>query len=121
MDSRRGGIKHQSSLLLRKRNEPDVKDIILPGLQECRPMHLAVDEIVDELMRKSPSAIAVFLKYQMKCVGCPIGPFHTIEDACREHSVDRAAFIADVRRAIDAEIPPDSPETLQSLGESARR
>jgi len=84
-------------------------------------MPLAADDIVDEVMRKWPSAIAVFLKYELKCVGCPIGPFHTIEDACREHSVDCAVFIADLQRAVDAGLAPGSPEALQSLGESARR
>ena len=106
---------------LRKRNDLDVKGIIVLRLQERRSMPLATVGIVDELMRKWPSAISVFLKYEMKCVGCPIGPFHTIEDACREHSVDCAAFIADLRRAIDAEIPPGSRERRQSLGELARR
>jgi hypothetical protein len=27
-------------------------------------------------------------------VGCPIACFHTVDDACREHGVDREAFLA---------------------------
>jgi hypothetical protein len=33
----------------------------------------------------------------MHCVGCPIACFHTVDDACREHNVDRARFLADLR------------------------
>lgn len=56
--------------------------------------------LVDDVMRKWPSTIPVFLKYRMKCVGCPIGPFHTIQDACREHDVDCSAFVVDLNVAI---------------------
>jgi hybrid cluster-associated redox disulfide protein len=28
----------------------------------------------------------------MRCVGCPIACLHTVDDACREHGVDRDAF-----------------------------
>lgn len=50
--------------------------------------------LVDEIMRKRPATIRVFLDHRMHCVGCPIACFHTVEDACREHQVDREHFIA---------------------------
>jgi hybrid cluster-associated redox disulfide protein len=53
---------------------------------------------VDDLMRQCPQTIGVFLELRMKCVGCPIGKFHTIEDSCREHRVDRTTFIAALQR-----------------------
>jgi hybrid cluster-associated redox disulfide protein len=49
---------------------------------------------VDELMRKWPMTIRVFIRWRMKCIGCPFGVFHTIEHACKEHSVERSAFLA---------------------------
>jgi len=52
---------------------------------------------VDEVMQRWPATIRTFLDYGMRCVGCPIGQFHTITDACREHGVDRAAFLAALR------------------------
>ena len=52
---------------------------------------------VDEVMQRWPATIRTFLDYRMRCVGCPIGQFHTITDACREHRVDRAAFLAALR------------------------
>ena len=30
----------------------------------------------------------------MGCIGCPIGSFHTVEEACKEHHVDLGGFLA---------------------------
>ena len=66
-------------------------------------MHLDTEDLVDDVMREQPSTIPVFLRYGMKCVGCPIGPFHTVRDACREHDVDCVIFLADLRTAVERE------------------
>jgi hybrid cluster-associated redox disulfide protein len=50
-------------------------------------------ELVDDVMSGRPETIRVFLAFKMRCVGCPIGAFHTIDDVCREHGVDRDAFL----------------------------
>lgn len=52
------------------------------------------DLLVDDVMRRWPAAIRVFLDFGFLCVGCPIGCFHTIDDACREHHGDPEAFLA---------------------------
>ncbi|GGH12905.1 hypothetical protein GCM10007036_11130 [Alsobacter metallidurans] len=52
------------------------------------------DLLVDDVMRRWPAAIRVFLDFGFLCVGCPIGCFHTIDDACREHHSDPEAFMA---------------------------
>ena len=54
---------------------------------------------VDDVMRRWPATIRVFLNHRMHCVGCPIACFHTIEDACREHDVGLMAFLAEIRAA----------------------
>jgi hybrid cluster-associated redox disulfide protein len=36
------------------------------------------DMKVDEIMRKWSGSGAVTPRYRMLCVGCPIGPFHTV-------------------------------------------
>jgi len=41
----------------------------------------------------------VFLDYRMHCVGCPIACFQNIDDACREHDVDRTDFLDEIRAA----------------------
>lgn len=62
-------------------------------------MRVELSQLVDDVMRRWPATIRVFLNYRMRCVGCPIACFHTIEDACREHEVDRGRFLADIRAA----------------------
>lgn len=51
------------------------------------------DDPVDDIMRAAPDTIRVFLAFGMACVGCPIATFHTVDDACREHDVDRDEFL----------------------------
>jgi len=62
-------------------------------------MRVELSQLVDDVMRRWPLTIRVFLNYRMRCVGCPIACFHTIEDASREHEVDRVRFMADIRAA----------------------
>ncbi|TPM89928.1 MULTISPECIES: DUF1858 domain-containing protein [unclassified Mesorhizobium] len=61
------------------------------------------DMVVDEIMRKWPATVAVVLRYKMLCVGCPIGAFHTVTEACREHQVDEGDFLVELEFAIRGE------------------
>ena len=56
-------------------------------------MAIVFDDLVDEVMSRSPQTIGVFLEFRMRCVGCPIACFHSVDDAAREHGVDREAFL----------------------------
>lgn len=60
-------------------------------------MPIGFDSLVDDVMRRWPVTIRAFLDFRMRCVGCPIASFHTIDDACREHGVDRERFLAALR------------------------
>ena len=60
-------------------------------------MPFGSDDLVDDIMRTAPHTIRVFLAFRMACVGCPIATFHTVDDACREHGIDRDKFLAAVR------------------------
>lgn len=51
---------------------------------------------VDEVMRRWPDTIRIFLDFRMRCVGCPIGAFHSIEEACDEHDVDTDVFLSKI-------------------------
>ena len=62
--------------------------------------HLDPDMPVDEIMRRWPSTITVMIRHGMLCIGCPIGGFHTVSDACREHGVTEAVFVAELEAAI---------------------
>jgi hybrid cluster-associated redox disulfide protein len=67
---------------------------------ECMP--IGFDDIVGEVMTARPATIRVFLDFRMGCVGCPILAFHTVDDACMEHGVDRDEFLAALRAATNA-------------------
>jgi hybrid cluster-associated redox disulfide protein len=64
-------------------------------------MPIGFDDLVADVMKGQPAAIRVFLDFRMGCVGCPIACFHTVDDACREHRVDRSAFLKALR-GVDA-------------------
>lgn len=53
--------------------------------------------LVDDVMRRWPATIRVFLDYKMGCIGCPIADFHSVDDACHEHGVDRIEFLHALR------------------------
>lgn len=56
---------------------------------------------LSEMMTRWPQTVPVFLRHKMLCVGCLIGPFHTIVDACAEYHLDQDAFIAELMAAAD--------------------
>ena len=66
------------------------------------------DMPVDEIMRRWPATIRLFLRHRMVCVGCPIGTFHTLADACDAHGVDLGGFQARLRAAMNGEHGPDT-------------
>ena len=62
-------------------------------------MPIEPNDLVDEVMRSHLTTIRVFLDFRMGCVGCPIACFHTVDDACTEHGIDRVAFLMVLRVA----------------------
>jgi len=63
-------------------------------------MPIEFNDLVDDVMRSAPETIRVFLQFRMGCVGCPIACFHTVDDACREHGVDRDEFMSALRSVV---------------------
>jgi hybrid cluster-associated redox disulfide protein len=55
--------------------------------------------LVEDVMSRWPATIRVFLDFKLGCVGCPIAGFHDVDDACREHGIDRDAFIGALMKA----------------------
>jgi hybrid cluster-associated redox disulfide protein len=76
------------------------------------------DMTVNEVMRRWPATIRVFLDFRLGCVGCPIAGFHTVADACREHCVEPDAFLAALWEAASAARLPGSVAGLRVLGDS---
>jgi hybrid cluster-associated redox disulfide protein len=63
-------------------------------------MQIEPNQTVDEVMRRWPSTIRVFIRFKMHCVGCPIATFHVVTDACREHDVPLPTFLAALEEAV---------------------
>lgn len=57
---------------------------------------------LNELMTLWPETITVFLCHKMLCVGCLVGSFHTVVDACHAYDLDEAAFRAELFCAVNA-------------------
>jgi hybrid cluster-associated redox disulfide protein len=57
------------------------------------------DMPVEDVMRRFPAIIAVFLRHRMHCIGCAVSPFHTVADAAGEYGMDHAALVQELRAA----------------------
>ena len=53
--------------------------------------------MVDDVMRRWPATIRVFLDFKMNCVGCPIASFHSVEEACHEHGIEVTVLLGALR------------------------
>lgn len=49
---------------------------------------ILADLPVDDVMRRWPRTIGVFIAHRIGCVGCPIGPWHSVSDAARAHGIE---------------------------------
>jgi hybrid cluster-associated redox disulfide protein len=63
-------------------------------------MRIDPTAMVDEVMRRWPPTVGVFMRWRMKCVGCPFGVFHSVEHACEEHEQELATFLAALQVAV---------------------
>lgn len=62
------------------------------------------DLVLTSIFRLWPQTPAVFIRHNMLCYGCPIAPYHTIVDACREYDLDEKAFRAELRAVAGAAV-----------------
>lgn len=85
---------------LRQHKDTPACGAILPTMQD--ETQITFGMTVDEVMRRWPGTIRVFLDFRMNCVGCPIAGFHTVEDACREHGATPGPFLCALRTAARA-------------------
>jgi hybrid cluster-associated redox disulfide protein len=61
---------------------------------------------VADIMRLWPETIPVFLERGMLCVGCMIGPFHTLEDVCAEYGIETETLLAELRSTVRSAAGP---------------
>lgn len=55
---------------------------------------------LEDLMAEWPETVAVFLNYDMLCVGCLVNPFHSVKDACEEYELDIDAFYQELKSVV---------------------
>jgi hybrid cluster-associated redox disulfide protein len=59
-----------------------------------------LDMTVDQVMKRWPASIRVFMDFRMGCIGCPIASFHSVDEAGREHAVDVVALLDALQRGL---------------------
>jgi hybrid cluster-associated redox disulfide protein len=90
-------IIRDHTICLRQRKEIPAKPVSIPHMStDKNSCQIDVETLVDDVMRRRPGTIGVFLRRRLRCVGCPIGPFHTIADAAREHGVDAEGLLTEL-------------------------
>lgn len=57
---------------------------------------------VTEVMRLWPATVPVFIAHGMLCVGCLIGPFHSLLDACNVYEIDPETLLLELRAVVRA-------------------
>ncbi|MEP9390212.1 DUF1858 domain-containing protein [Mesorhizobium sp. KR9-304] len=65
-----------------------------------KPATIDPSMTVDEIMRRWPATIRVMICHKMLCIGCPIGIFHTVSDACEAHALDKDVFSMELLKAM---------------------
>lgn len=57
---------------------------------------------VSELLKIHPSAMDVFIKRKMLCVGCPTEAFHTLEEVAGMYALAIEQFLRELREAVNS-------------------
>ncbi len=62
---------------------------------------IGCDLTVDEVMRRWPPTMAVFVRHKLNCVGCDMAPFETIADVAKTYGLALDALLADLNAAAE--------------------
>lgn len=77
------------------------------------PQTIDPNMTVNEIMRRWPATIRVMIRSRMLCIGCPIGIFHTVADACDAHRVDVDEFSEELLSAMRTDATANAPSAFQ--------
>ena len=80
-----------------------------------KPLAIDPNMSVDEIMRRWPATIRVFMRNRMLCIGCPIGIFHTVKDACEAHEIDEEAFSLELLAAVAGDYAANAPSAFEPV------
>lgn len=54
---------------------------------------------ISEAVKKYPKTTFVFMDYGLHCIGCPMAPDETIEEAVKLHRIDLEKLLNDLNEA----------------------
>jgi len=66
-----------------------------------KELKITKEMTIGEVAQKYPKTIFVFIDYGLHCVGCPVAPDETIEQAAKVHQLDLTNFLKDLNKAVD--------------------
>ncbi|MCB0137949.1 MAG: DUF1858 domain-containing protein [Caldilineaceae bacterium] len=81
-----------------------------------KPAEINPDMTVDEIMRRWPATIRVFIRNRMLCIGCPIGSFHTVKDASEAHDLDELALSSELLEEMRGDRRANTPSAFDNTG-----
>lgn len=55
---------------------------------------------LNDIMRRWPQTLPVFVELRLHCIGCPIEGFHQLRHSAKEHGVALDVITTAIRRAI---------------------
>jgi hybrid cluster-associated redox disulfide protein len=87
--------------LRRRKDDAERLDLAL-RMEPGALIRITSDQLVEDVMRRWPQTIRVFLDHKFLCVGCPIANLHTVVDACGSHAAELTPFLALLNEAADA-------------------
>ena len=64
---------------------------------------VTTDLTVAEVLEHWPQAIAVFFRYRMACVGCPIATFETLAEVAAIYGLDLEYLMHELKQTIRIE------------------
>jgi len=56
---------------------------------------------IQEVVKKYPKTVFVFIDYGLHCVGCPAAQNETIEEAAKLHQMDLEKLLKDLNKAAE--------------------
>lgn len=69
-------------------------------------MNLDSKMTVEELMRRHPSAMDVFINKKMLCIGCPFEGWHTLQNVAQIYGYSQEGFLKILYDAIQDKEKP---------------
>lgn len=56
--------------------------------------------LISEVLTRWPETAGVFHQHNMACVGCPVAPYYSVQDAADVYGLSSAEFVAELEDVI---------------------